>query len=114
VALQAAWNRRHAARLAADHAVLQPVADDAAEALVDIRGRALHRHAAQQRNRGRRGARVRDVADQDANGERPRRGGPLRVAMHPAAWRLVERVEEFAALRRGHARPVDLALVLLA
>ena len=40
------------------------------EPLVDVRGRAARRHAAQHRDRGGRGARVGDVADAHANRER--------------------------------------------
>ena len=47
LAQQAARYRRHVAGVAAHHAMLQPVADDAAESLVDVRGGAARRHAAQ-------------------------------------------------------------------
>ena len=63
LALQAARNRRDVAGVAANDPMLQPVADDAAEPLVDVGGGAARGHAAQHRDRGGRGARIGHVAD---------------------------------------------------
>ncbi len=65
--MQAARNRRDVTGVATNYTVLQPVADDAAEPLVDVRGGAARRYAAQHRDRGGRGACIGHVADAHAN-----------------------------------------------
>ena len=67
---QAARYRRDVTGVATNYTVLEPVADDPAEPLIDVRGGAARRYAAQYRDRRGRGACFGHVADAHAYGER--------------------------------------------